>query len=620
MASTAPYQHTPLEYEDSIRVLRLFPSCDPEDPIRVELLPCRLARIEPESSVDSDSDSDALGKKIEVKFESMHYAHTRFKRQTEIEYEALSYTWGDGLDTVPIYLGEHATASLQVTRNCFNALKALRQDDEPRHLWIDAICINQGDDEERSVQVRGMAKIYGSASRTVIYLGEHTSSSRILFQWAFKEVALRAERYGADDDGIKHIFLQKPEEEVFKAVRELIQRPWFHRIWVLQEVFMSRKRFLVCMRDIIPCAVLRTFWSLRYLTSPRPSRIIPYALLPEAFSETRSDFWQNLCYHFEWSGEFLASDSRDKIFALKALLGPQQDELDQFIDYAKTFEEISIKLATTLFQTLGLNLLSMVRQGHDLNMPSWVPDWSHIGRFCSSGHSSYDEYISGHLCTDSNRVRFEGCRISQISELGDTFLFRDANDMDQQLVSFARLMRFERTEKGAGKDDFESIRKYFPEKILEALLSLSQKGLARFLLHDRATYDNGYTFRLDGLESRDENSLQTMHREAIKDVLLEHRIFLCTGTNLVGLAPSNAAKGDILVHIQGAKEPFLLRPVQNGHWRLIAGNCFTMYYEPHALDRWQIETKDIREHDSGMEMEVFDWFTRQGEGEEFIVI
>ncbi|PMD30476.1 hypothetical protein L207DRAFT_443831, partial [Hyaloscypha variabilis F] len=97
-------------------------------------------------------------------------------------YEALSYTWGDPavLSSIICYYRQRRGAQertsalhkkLYVTANCLSALKRLMLSDRPRRVWVDAICINQHDMEERNAQVRMMARIYRTASRTVVYLG-----------------------------------------------------------------------------------------------------------------------------------------------------------------------------------------------------------------------------------------------------------------------------------------------------------------------------------------------------------------------------------------------------------------------------------------------------------------
>ncbi|KFA71687.1 hypothetical protein S40288_09533 [Stachybotrys chartarum IBT 40288] len=84
-------------------------------------------------------------------------------------YEALSYTWGDASDTREIVLNGHVVS---VTANLFLALRRLRLEDDVRVMWVDAVCINQLDLDERSQQVSLMRKIYSLCDEAAIWLGE----------------------------------------------------------------------------------------------------------------------------------------------------------------------------------------------------------------------------------------------------------------------------------------------------------------------------------------------------------------------------------------------------------------------------------------------------------------
>ena len=86
-----------------------------------------------------------------------------------VEYEALSYVWGDPNVTRPISCG---STQLNVTVNLFAALLAVRSCSYPRLLWVDAICIDQKNIKERDQQVRIMGDIYSQAKQVLIWLGE----------------------------------------------------------------------------------------------------------------------------------------------------------------------------------------------------------------------------------------------------------------------------------------------------------------------------------------------------------------------------------------------------------------------------------------------------------------
>ncbi|OCL14541.1 HET-domain-containing protein, partial [Glonium stellatum] len=85
------------------------------------------------------------------------------------KYEALSYVWGDPNIRVPIVLDKH---QFEVTQNLGLALQFLRLPKEDRMLWIDAICINQADSDERSARVQFMSNIYRDAHQVVSWLGD----------------------------------------------------------------------------------------------------------------------------------------------------------------------------------------------------------------------------------------------------------------------------------------------------------------------------------------------------------------------------------------------------------------------------------------------------------------
>lgn len=78
-----------------------------------------------------------------------------------IEYEALSYHWGEPAFTHPLRCGETV---LGLTLNLASAaLQNLRLADRPRYLWVDALCINSHSNREKASQVQNMVIIYTKA-------------------------------------------------------------------------------------------------------------------------------------------------------------------------------------------------------------------------------------------------------------------------------------------------------------------------------------------------------------------------------------------------------------------------------------------------------------------------
>jgi len=99
------------------------------------------------------------------------------------KYEALSYVWGSPTGTIPFSCD---SKELLITPNCDEALRYLRLSDRSRTLWIDAICIDQGDSEEsvleRNNQITLMGEIYRNAERTLCWLGKGQIYTAGLFQ------------------------------------------------------------------------------------------------------------------------------------------------------------------------------------------------------------------------------------------------------------------------------------------------------------------------------------------------------------------------------------------------------------------------------------------------------
>ena len=182
------YRHSPLSKLENIRLVRLLPHEDEIAPIRCKIL---------------------------------EYPLQDLGRQSAHAYEALSYVWGSEDDRQTIYIhpldknGSSSTGSLHVTKNLHAALLHLRDRCFDRILWIDAICINQADDTEKGHQVQSMARIYASANRVIVWLGEATN---------------------ADDGAISALCnaaASKPSDSsAHSSILALLERPWFQRIWV----------------------------------------------------------------------------------------------------------------------------------------------------------------------------------------------------------------------------------------------------------------------------------------------------------------------------------------------------------------------------------------------------
>jgi hypothetical protein len=143
-----------------------------------------------------------------------------------LEYSAISYTWGTkiSLNTVTVDGYEQ-----KITENLEVALRHLRQMQRRRTMWIDALCINQEDMSERNHQIQLMSSIYSMAHETIVWLGPSADGS----DWVMDSMML-----GEVEDKDTVTFTYR--------VGQLMARPWWTRVWVIQEVAFSRAVILCC--------------------------------------------------------------------------------------------------------------------------------------------------------------------------------------------------------------------------------------------------------------------------------------------------------------------------------------------------------------------------------------
>jgi hypothetical protein len=189
-----PYAYTPLPSPRHIRVLFLEPASGSNAPLRGSLqetvLPDEdwfeammdeitaenLAEFVAISDYTAEPEKPYRGGDISL---YLRKAISKVRtRQSLLEYEALSYTWGSQKGDRQILCNGKEVI---VTENCEVALRHLRQTDKPRALWVDAICINQDSVAERSQQVNLMGDLYKLSARTIIWLGKDDPKTSNLF-------------------------------------------------------------------------------------------------------------------------------------------------------------------------------------------------------------------------------------------------------------------------------------------------------------------------------------------------------------------------------------------------------------------------------------------------------
>ena len=126
-------------------------------------------------------------------------------------YEAISYTWGDTAAREDLVCDNRL---LSVTRNLADALRRIRLMESVRTVWADAVCIDQNNIDERGQQVSMMRRIYGRASRVLIWLGAGSEDSDLAFEFFYRLASLQCKIMTATE------LEECPEEELHRLQDE----------------------------------------------------------------------------------------------------------------------------------------------------------------------------------------------------------------------------------------------------------------------------------------------------------------------------------------------------------------------------------------------------------------
>lgn len=308
------------------------------------------------------------------------------------EYTAISYTWGDASLTEPIVLngGRYFT-----TKNAREVLEYVRRTGGMHAIWIDAICINQNDIPERNAQVRLMDSVYSHAQQTVVWLGEVSNDSDLALDFVpVINSALHSLRESGEvtEKLLLETTATDSNSPQWQALGRLLARPWFQRIWVIQEVALSQAVNVACGEKTLSWHALSSMndvlleWRLNHLIANPSSS-------SQQLTSGTTLLWcmQNIrrqleTYGRRWISEvlfetmgFLATDPRDQFFGILALIKSDSRNADP-PSYSDSVQEVYTKATRESLQyeeRFNLIYLAGITHARALSdLPSWVPDFS----------------------------------------------------------------------------------------------------------------------------------------------------------------------------------------------------------------------------------------------------
>lgn len=550
-------------------------------------------------------------------------------------YEALSYVWGDATITRQILLSDEGPSVsfstphlFNVTVNLYDALRHLRLPERPRILWVDALCINQGDISERNDQVAMMSKIYRQSHRVVVWLGRSDPATDFLLSnlyQAFKPGFFCAECAG-EGTAQQAITPRITPSSIRKLLGRLLSNNWWSRAWVIQEIMLaSTSTIMVGQRQVdwedIRTAVELCEETCSTLPSQTQNSEINSSNMKRALRllSARQGLW-----HTSAMGDIVeprlpladvlakfhdvkASDPRDKVYALLSMARPDT-VID--IDYNRTPSQVWVQTATAVIKerrSMDWIVPRLSPRSTTRELPSWAPDWSQesspshwsvsktvnsrpIRQYNASGDSKMEVQF-GPLISKNRRLGGQpidipqnGGEVDSLGEMGDIVLHAKGirigviTDLSTRIVD--GLISRDALEM-AGipfTGGCESLRHIAPQKFTSLWKTLvadrdadgnpapTRFGLALKHLFKRILQSRSLDIE-EVLETEQDTNIRTF-LEKVRATTNGQRLFTSTVNDLdeilLGHVPRGARLGDTIAILFGTSIPFILRESKLG--------------------------------------------------------
>jgi hypothetical protein len=279
----------------------------------------------------------------------------------EIPYRCLSYVWGDQTERFAILANG---CKMLIGKSLYEFLDLARHKFAKKPLWADAVCINQEDNEEKSVQVQRMGKTYANALEVLIWLG-HNSKIVEYFHWVNKPQSIMSR-------AINRMQRARRIDTTPKACRKLIiefaLHPYWKRAWITQEVILARSKRILCGEaetrpsSLFPIAYesTRAIDGDDYSSAVLELNIILHLLKSDHDLSHTNELWLMIMARQDAK----CQDARDKLYSLLGVIDHDTtfkvDYSENIVDlYWRAVQHFSVLCPETL--NIFWDLLSMDR-------------------------------------------------------------------------------------------------------------------------------------------------------------------------------------------------------------------------------------------------------------------
>ncbi|KAK8851075.1 heterokaryon incompatibility protein-domain-containing protein [Apiospora arundinis] len=284
-------------------------------------------------------------------------------------YTALSYCWGRSGNSEAITIDHNR---LTVTGSLLQALQCLRAKNCLR-FWVDQICINQSDNDEKANQIRMIRLIYHRAAAVVAWIGDDDPSGYI--STLFQRVAQLKTNNDAESLGASAMMDQH--------ISVLLEREYWMRVWIIQELAVGREVYIQCGQHgvgwVALSMVLKGSMARRqYYEGDLPPRLHSVRFLTH-MSQLKQppSLVEAICR----TSESHSSVAKDKVYSLLGLVS-DADLLVPTANYNHTYtaEDLCFEFTLATIISQNLRIVPLLGRGCDdssvqSGRPSWVPRW-----------------------------------------------------------------------------------------------------------------------------------------------------------------------------------------------------------------------------------------------------
>ena len=502
------------------------------------------------------------------------------------KYQALSYAWGSELDRLNIHVvagrGVQGvkSAALSVTRNLYQGLKHLRQTRWSTVLWIDQICVDQKNLEERGKQVLRMPDIYSLAQGVVVWLGPEEDNSNVAIEVlndVGQDVTVDWNLQMYRVDPCSHLYsrgldLSPPQ---WLSIMNLLARSWFDRLWVVQEICLARKWVrMVCGFKITPFV---TFGNAIGYLQGKDNRIIgrerETLLGIGRLFALKAQGGFRLQYVLKVTRHRDCKDKKDRVYAILSLL-PEREKLGILPDYTISAPDVFENIV--LQQLKHGNTLGMLRfcsiKSRSIDIPSWVPDWSIHPKMQLLDILSAHSNARAHAYSISKGVlAVTGVCVTVVHEVKNDLPLSIPEDSAGSAKVFRQLLS---TLVGQERSD-SSLNKLHCLCVTLCAGMFAEKGIPSLGSLPTCKEVYGYLTSLYKWEPAEPPGFCSLSPAIIHHINLmtKGRSLITTADGRLGLAPEGTEAGDRVCVVLGCNPPLILRPKDSLSHEVV-GECY----------------------------------------------